>query len=72
MRQIPLLELLLVRVGRIELPSSDWQPDVLPLNHTRLRYIFAYTPSVDKKYLRRWDFGGLLYVEVSSKHSAEF
>ena len=24
-----------VRVGRIELPSSDWQPDVLPLNHTR-------------------------------------
>ncbi|MDB5244781.1 MAG: hypothetical protein JWN18_651, partial [Parcubacteria group bacterium] len=25
-----------VRVGRIELPSSDWQPDVLPLNHTRL------------------------------------
>ena len=24
-----------VRVGRIELPSTDWQPVVLPLNHTR-------------------------------------
>src|SRR3989338_5113857 len=25
-----------VRVGRIELPPADWQPTVLPLNHTRL------------------------------------
>jgi hypothetical protein len=31
-----------VRVGRIGLPSSDWQPDVLPLNHTRL----AHYPSI--------------------------
>lgn len=32
---------LAVRVGRIELPSFDWQPNVLPLNHTRfaLNYI---------------------------------
>lgn len=25
----------LVRVARIELASTDWQPVVLPLNHTR-------------------------------------
>ena len=36
-----------VRVGRIELPSSDWQPDVLPLNHTRAgdmitRHLFIF------------------------------
>ncbi len=34
-----------VRVGRIELPSSDWQPDVLPLNHTRLARHHT-TPSI--------------------------
>ncbi len=27
---------LYVRPGRIGLPSSDWQPDVLPLNHGRV------------------------------------
>ncbi len=26
----------LVRVGRIELPFTDWQPVVLPLNYTRV------------------------------------
>lgn len=26
---------LFVRVGRIELPSSAWKADILPLNHTR-------------------------------------
>jgi hypothetical protein len=31
-----------VRVGVIETPFSDWQPDVLPLNYTRLRYAAAY------------------------------
>lgn len=25
-----------VRVGRIELPSSAWKADILPLNHTRI------------------------------------
>lgn len=28
-----------VRAGRIELPSSDWQPDVLPLNYARVCFI---------------------------------
>ena len=30
---------LTVRVGRIELPLSDWQPDVLPLNYTRANFV---------------------------------
>ena len=27
-----------VRVGGIEPPFFDWQPNVLPLNHTRVKY----------------------------------
>lgn len=29
-----------VRAGRVELPLSDWQPDVLPLNYAR-SHIFS-------------------------------
>src|SRR3989344_5047001 len=38
-------DFIFVRVGRIELPSPDWQPGVLPLNHTR-KTLFNAEPSL--------------------------
>ncbi len=44
----------MVRVGRIELPSFDWQPNVLPLNHTRYTNLLGNS-NINILFLQKMD-----------------
>ncbi len=61
------MDRLLVRVGRIELPSTAWEAVILPLNHTR-EYLYFTSKRITKKFLCNRLF--LIFLEKNRHHKA--